>query len=56
MWGGAARGVTTYALGKAARYYFGTRRVGGLIDATDLRRVYAQALAAGVRLIKTDSY
>ena len=53
MGGAAARGVTTYALGKAARYYFGTRRVGGLIDATDLRQVYAQDLAVGVNLIKT---
>ncbi len=55
LWGATASGATTYALGKAAGYYFGTRRVGGPIDAADLRRVYAQALAAGVNLIKTDT-
>jgi len=55
LWGATASGATTYALGKAAGYYFGTRRVGGLVDGADLRRVYAQALIAGVNLIKTDT-
>ena len=55
LWGATASGATTYALGKAAGYYFGTHRVGGLVDAADLRRVYAQALATGVKLIKTDT-
>ena len=54
-WGATASGATTYALGKAAGYYFGTRRVGERIDAPELRRVYAQALASGINLIKTNS-
>ena len=29
LWGATASGATTYALGKAAGYYFATRRVGG---------------------------
>jgi uncharacterized protein (DUF697 family) len=55
VWGATASGATTYALGKAAGYYFGTRRVGERIDAAELRRVYAAALASGTNLIKTDS-
>jgi hypothetical protein len=55
LWGATASGATTYALGKAAGYYFGTRRVGERIDAAELRRVYAQALSSGSDLIKTDS-
>lgn len=30
VWGGATSGVTTYALGKAAGYYFAVRRQGKL--------------------------
>jgi uncharacterized protein (DUF697 family) len=55
LWGATASGATTYALGKAAGHYFGTRRLGGLSNAADLRRVYAQALTAGVNLVKTDT-
>lgn len=51
VWGATASGSTTYALGKAACYYFGTRRAGERIDPATLRRVYAEALASGTRLL-----
>ena len=54
LWGATASGATTYALGKAACYYFGTRRLGQKIDATTLRQVYAQALASGALLLAAD--
>jgi uncharacterized protein (DUF697 family) len=55
VWGATASGATTYALGKAACYYFGTRRLGEPIDAATLRQVYTQALASGTRLIARDA-
>jgi uncharacterized protein (DUF697 family) len=55
VWGATASGATTYALGKAACYYFGTRRGGERIDPATLRRVYAEALASGAKLLTSDS-
>jgi len=55
LWGASASGATTFALGKAACYYFGTRRLGGRIDPAALRRVYAEALATGTRLLSHDA-
>lgn len=54
-WGAGASAATTYALGKAAGYYFGSHRLGERIDAATLRRVYADALASGARLLDSDS-
>lgn len=51
VWGASASGATTYALGKAAAYFFTRRRAGLSIDAGALRAVYADALAAGRELI-----
>lgn len=52
MWGASASGATTYALGKAAAYYFASRRRHGPVDAEALRRIYAEALANGASLLK----
>lgn len=51
VWGASASGATTYALGKAAVYFFARRRAGLTIDAEALRGVYSDALAAGRDLI-----
>lgn len=52
VWGATASGATTYALGKAAGYYFASRRRHRLVDAEALRRIYAEALANGASLWK----
>lgn len=52
MWGASASGASTYALGKAAVYFFVRRRAGLNVDALALRRVYAEALDAGAGMIK----
>ncbi|MDG4598246.1 MAG: 50S ribosome-binding GTPase [Candidatus Contendobacter sp.] len=52
VWGATASGATTYALGKAAGYYFANRRRHRLVDAEVLRRIYAEALASGANLFK----
>ena len=52
VWGATTSGATTYALGKAAGYYFASRRQAGPMDAEVLRRVYAEALAAGADFLK----
>ena len=46
QWGATTSGATTYALGKAAGYYFAHRGRGGSLDAEALRRIYAEALVA----------
>jgi uncharacterized protein (DUF697 family) len=56
VWGATASGATTYALGKAAGYYFGSRRLGEPIDPATLRQVYTQAMASGTRLLASDSH
>ncbi|MGB5065034.1 MAG: GTPase [Candidatus Competibacter sp.] len=52
VWGATMSGATTYALGKAAGYYFASRGRGGSLDAEALRQVYAEALAASSALLK----
>lgn len=52
VWGATTSGATTYALGKAAGYYFARRRRQSPVDAEALRRIYAEALANGVNLLK----
>lgn len=52
VWGATASGATTYALGKTADYYFSVQHQLGSVDAEALRRIYAEALAAGLTLLK----
>jgi uncharacterized protein (DUF697 family) len=52
VWGATTSGATTYALGKAAGYYFASRRRQTPVDAEALRRIYAEALASGANLLK----
>lgn len=51
VWGATASGATTYALGKAASYYFTVQGQGGSVDSKVLRRVYAEALITGSSLL-----
>ena len=53
MWGATAGSLTTYALGKSAAYYFASRNQGAALDPATLRRIYAEALTAGVGILKT---
>ena len=53
VWGATMSGATTYALGKAAGYYFASQRRGDPVDAEALRRIYAEALASGANVLKT---
>jgi uncharacterized protein (DUF697 family) len=52
VWGATASGATTYALGKAAGYYFARRRRHSPVDVEVLRRIYAEALANGASFLK----
>lgn len=52
VWGAAASGATTYALGKAAGYYFSRMRDGLVTDAAALRRVFAEQLARGSDILR----
>lgn len=52
VWGATMSGATTYALGKAAGYYFANRQGGGAPDAEILRRIYAEALVTGTQILK----
>lgn len=52
VWGATASGTTTFALGKAAAYYFAKGRAGKPVDAGRLRQIYAEALIAGAKLIQ----
>lgn len=51
VWGASTSGAATYALGKAAVYFFAARSAGSSVDAGVLRRVYADALKAGATLL-----
>lgn len=55
VWGATASGATTYALGKTADYYFAARQQAHSVNAEALRRVYAEALAAGADFLKKSS-
>jgi uncharacterized protein (DUF697 family) len=52
VWGASASGASTYALGKAAVYFFARRRDGLNVDGQALRQVYAEALASGRDLLQ----
>jgi uncharacterized protein (DUF697 family) len=52
VWGASASGASTFALGKAAVYFFARRRDGLNVDSKALRRVYAEALASGRELLQ----
>ena len=52
IWGATTSGATTYALGKAAGYYFSSRQQARPMDAAALRRVYAEALAQGASFLQ----
>ncbi len=53
VWGASASGASTYALGKAAVYFFSRRREGLPVDAETLRKVYADELDAGREMLKS---
>ena len=52
IWGASASAATTYALGKAAIYFFTQRKNGLNVDAEILREVYADAMKRGAELLK----
>lgn len=52
VWGASTSGAATYALGKAAVYFFSRRSSGDRVDAESLRKVYADALADGSELLR----
>ena len=52
IWGASASAATTYALGKAAIYFFTQRKNGLNVDAEILRGVYADAMKRGAELLK----
>ena len=52
VWGASSSGATTYALGKAAIYFFIRRKDGLNVDPEALRRIYADELERGASLLK----
>jgi uncharacterized protein (DUF697 family) len=52
VWSASSSGATTYALGKAAIYFFARRKDGLKVDPKTLRRIYAQELEQGASLLK----
>ncbi|SNX59126.1 Uncharacterized conserved protein, DUF697 family [Nitrosomonas ureae] len=52
VWGASSSGATTYALGKAAIYFFARRKDGLKVDQKTLRRIYTQELEQGTSLLK----
>jgi uncharacterized protein (DUF697 family) len=52
LWGASASGATTYALGKAAGFYFNRRSLGLNTDALALRRVFAEQFARGSEILR----
>ncbi|MEQ1815992.1 MAG: DUF697 domain-containing protein, partial [Nitrosomonas sp.] len=52
VWGASSSGATTYALGKAAIYFFVRRKDGLNVDPEALRRIYADELERGASLLK----
>ncbi|MER0216933.1 MAG: DUF697 domain-containing protein [Nitrosomonas sp.] len=52
LWGASSSGATTYALGKAAIYFFARRKDGLNVDADTLRRIYAEELERGAAVLK----
>ena len=52
VWGASSSGATTYALGKAAVYFFVRRKDGLNVDPESLRRIYAEELERGASILK----
>ncbi|NEX22223.1 DUF697 domain-containing protein [Thiorhodococcus mannitoliphagus] len=52
VWGATASGGTTYALGKAAAYYFHRRTLGLETDARVLRRVFDEQCSQGSEIVR----
>ncbi|WP_297323971.1 DUF697 domain-containing protein [Nitrosomonas sp.] len=52
VWGASSSGATTYALGKAAIYFFARRKDGLNVDPEALRRIYAEELERGASILK----
>lgn len=52
LWGASASGATTYALGKAAVYFFVRHHNHLHVDAETIRRIYAEELERGTDLLK----
>ncbi len=52
IWGASSSGATTYALGKAAIYFFVRRKNGLNVDADTLRGIYAKELERGAAMLK----
>jgi uncharacterized protein (DUF697 family) len=55
VWGASSSAALTFALGKAATLFLQRKRDGLPIDATQLRRVYADAFARGRTLVSVAS-
>jgi uncharacterized protein (DUF697 family) len=52
VWGASASGATTFALGKAAAYYLRRRNLGLNTEARALRRVFADQITQGAKLLR----
>ncbi|MBS0299391.1 MAG: 50S ribosome-binding GTPase [Proteobacteria bacterium] len=52
LWGASSSGATTYALGKAAIYFFARRKDGLNVDADSLRQIYAAELERSASFLK----
>lgn len=52
VWGASSSGATTYALGRAAVYFFVRRRDGQMVDPVTLRRIYAESLERGAVIVR----
>jgi len=52
VWGAGTSGAATYALGKAAVYFFAQRNAGVRVEAGNLRKVYAEALDSGAAMLR----
>ncbi|MBK1653326.1 YcjF family protein [Allochromatium vinosum] len=55
VWGASASGATTFALGKAAAYYLRRRNLGLSTEARALRRVFADQINQGAKLLRESS-
>lgn len=53
-YGASVSGATTFALGKAACYYFHTVHLGERLDSATLRTIYGQAIKTGLALIQRE--
>ncbi|SFD94876.1 YcjF family protein [Nitrosomonas sp. Nm166] len=52
VWSASSSGATTYALGKAAIYFFARRKDGLNVDSETLRGIYAKELERGALILK----